>query len=100
MQIEEDWITYIHSHMQIGDQRRSISEWARLSDEKVAQDLPITDRHMDRIRSRRFRAESDEALHTQERHQRGLAFWRKYKAFIFQTIETCPAEPTQIKQAA
>ena len=58
--------------MQIGCQHHAISDWAQFDDEQIAKMYGET----------------------------VLAFWGEYKALIFQIIETCPAEPTQIKQAA
>lgn len=67
MQIETYPICYTHDTMQIGCQRHMISEWSAFDDASI--------RHMDGTKA--------------------LEFWRKYKAWIFQTIELCPAKPTK-----
>ena len=67
MQIETYPICYTHDTMQIGCQRHLISEWFAFDDARI--------RHMD--------------------GRKALDFWRKYKAWIFQTIELCPAKPTK-----
>ena len=67
IQIETYPICYTHDTMQIGCQRHLISEWSAFDDARI--------RHMDGTKA--------------------LEFWRKYKAWIFQTIELCPAKPTK-----
>lgn len=66
IQIEQYPITYTDTVMQIGCERHSISEWAEFDDKRIAK--------MD--------------------GKVALKFWRKYKEWIFQTIELCPARPT------
>ena len=67
MQIDTYPICYTHDALQIGCQRHLISEWSAFDDARI--------RHMDGTKA--------------------LNFWRKYKAWIFQTIELCPAKPTK-----
>ena len=66
IQIERYSITYTADILQIGCKRHLISEWADFDDHWIAE--------MD--------------------GKDALKFWRKYKAWIFQTIEMCPAKPT------
>jgi len=66
IQIERYSITYTADILQIGCKRHLISEWADFDDHRIAE--------MD--------------------GKGALKFWRKYKAWIFQTIEMCPAKPT------
>ena len=63
----EDWpISYTSEVMQIGCQRHSLDAWRNFSDAEI--------RAMD--------------------GRRALTFWRKWKGWIFQTIEMAPAQPT------
>ena len=63
----EDWpISYTSEVMQIGCQRHALSAWRDFDDATIAR--------MD--------------------GRRALQFWRKWKAWIFQTIEMAPAKPT------
>jgi len=64
--IEQYPITYTADILQIGCERHAISDWANFDDHRIAK--------MD--------------------GKAALKFWRKYKAWIFQTIELCPAKPT------
>jgi len=66
IQIDQYPITYTSDALQIGCERHLISEWADFDDHRIAE--------MD--------------------GKDALKFWRKYKAWIFQTIELCPAKPT------
>ena len=66
IQIERYSITYTADILQIGCKRHLISEWADFDDHRIAE--------MD--------------------GKDALKFWRKYKAWILQTIEMCPAKPT------
>ena len=59
-------ITYTADVMQIGCQRHSLTYWAGFSDAQI--------RAMDGTKA--------------------LVWWTKYKVWIFQTIEMCPAQPT------
>jgi len=59
-------ITYTADVMQIGCERHAISEWREFDDTRIAR--------MDGKKS--------------------VKFWRKYKAWIFQALELCPAKPT------
>ena len=73
IQIDQYPITYTSDALQIGCERHAISDWADFDDHRIAQ--------MD--------------------GKDALKFWRKYKAWIFQTIEMCPAKPTgYVKQEA
>ena len=67
IQIDTYPITYTADVMQIGCQRHGLTEWANFSDAEI--------RAMDRTKA--------------------LAWWKKYSAWIFATIELCPAKPTQ-----
>jgi len=67
IQIEQYPITYTADILQIGCERHAISDWANFDDHRIA------------------KMEGKSAL----------KFWRKYKAWIFQTIELCPAKPTE-----
>ena len=67
IQIEQYPITYTADILQIGCDRHAISDWANFDDHRIAK--------MD--------------------GKSALKFWRKYKAWIFQTIELCPAKPTE-----
>jgi uncharacterized protein YjbI with pentapeptide repeats len=67
IQIDTYAITYTSDVMQIGCQRHTIAEWASFSDAQI--------RAMDGVKA--------------------LAWWQKYKDWIFQTIALCPAEPTK-----
>ena len=66
IQIDQYPITYTSDALQIGCERHAISDWADFDDHRIAK--------MD--------------------GKYALKFWRKYKAWIFQTIEMCPAKPT------
>ena len=66
IQIAQYPITYTDTVMQIGCQCHLISEWADFDDKRIAE--------MD--------------------GKTALKFWRKYKEWIFKTIELCPAKPT------
>lgn len=72
-----DWSNYKNDHdtyaiaytsdvIQIGCERHTISEWAEFDDKRILE--------MD--------------------GKTALRWWRKYKDWIFQTIELCPAKPT------
>ena len=69
IQIDTYPITYTAEIIQIGCQRHTHQEWADFSDAQI--------RAMDGVKA--------------------LTWWRKYKGWLFQTIEMCPAEPTQKK---
>jgi hypothetical protein len=56
--------------MQIGCQRHAIADWATFSDAQI--------RNMDGAKA--------------------LAWWKKYKDWIFQTIALCPAKSTKEDQ--
>ena len=66
IQIEEWPITYTDEEMQIGCQRHPIALWETFSDAEI--------RAMD--------------------GRKAVAFWSKWKAWIFQAIEMAPAKPT------
>jgi len=66
IQIEKYAICYTAEVMQIGCQSHTIAEWSGFSDAQI--------RAMD--------------------GKEALEWWTKYKAWIFQTIELCPATPT------
>ena len=73
IQIDQYPITYTSDALQIGCERHAISDWADFDDHRIAE--------MD--------------------GKDALKFWRKYKDWIFQTIELCPAKPTgYVKQEA
>ena len=73
IQIDQYPITYTSDALQIGCERHAISDWADFDDHRIAK--------MD--------------------GKDALKFWRKYKDWIFQTIEMCPAKPTgYVKQEA
>ena len=65
IQVEKWPITYTAEVIQIGCQQHSIEAWRNFSDDEIAA------------------MDSD-----------ALAFWRKWKAWIFQAIELAPATPT------
>ena len=67
VQIDTYPITYTADLMQIGCQRHSLIEWANFSDAEI--------RAMDGAKA--------------------LVWWKKYSAWIFATIELCPAKPTR-----
>ena len=67
IQIDQYPITYTSDVMQIGCERHQINEWREFDDARILK--------MD--------------------GKAALRFWRKYKDWIFQTIELCPAKPTQ-----
>jgi len=66
IQIETYPITYTDEVLQIGCERHKISEWREFDNRRIAD--------MD--------------------GKSALKFWAKYKDWIFQTIELCPAKPT------
>ena len=66
IQIDQYPITYTADIMQIGCKRHPIKDWAEFDDARILE--------MD--------------------GKKALKFWRKYKGWIFQTIEMCPAKPT------
>ena len=69
----EDWpITYTSDVMQIGCQRHSFDAWRNFSDAEI--------RAMDGLRA--------------------LAFWQKWRSWIFQAVEMAPAKPTRQAEAA
>ena len=63
-------VTYTTDHLHIGCERHLISEWWEFDDERIAQ--------MD---------------------SKALAWWKKWKAYIQQTIELSPATPTGNKES-
>ena len=65
IQIDTYPITYTADLMQIGCQRHGLTDWANFSDAEI--------RAMDGVEA--------------------LAWWKKYSAWIFATIELCPAKP-------
>ena len=67
IQIDQYPITYTSDVMQIGCERHQINEWREFDDARILK--------MD--------------------GKAALKFWRKYKDWIFRTIELCPAKPTQ-----
>ena len=67
IQIDRYPIIYTSDVMQIGCERHQINEWREFDDARILE--------MD--------------------GKSALKFWRKYKDWIFQTIELCPAKPTQ-----
>ena len=67
IQIEEYPIAYTARTIQIGCERHTLNEWRSFDDERIIR--------MD--------------------GKKALQFWRKYKDWIFQTIELCPALPTK-----
>ena len=67
IQVETYPITYTATQMQIGCERHEISDWKEFSDERI------------------LRMDGKDAL----------KFWRKYKDWIFATIDLCPATPTK-----
>jgi hypothetical protein len=67
IQIEAWPITYTSDILEIGCERHAIAEWAAFDNKQIAA--------MD--------------------GSKALKFWRKYKSWIFQTIELCPARPTR-----
>lgn len=71
IQIEQYPICYTDTVIQIGCERHLISEWAEFDDKRIAE----------------------------MNGKDALKFWRKYKTWIFQTIELCPAKPTQREAA-
>jgi len=72
IQVDQYPITYTSDVMQIGCERHDISEWAKFDDARI------------------LRMDGKAAL----------KFWRKYKDWIFQTIELCPAKPTKTDEEA
>ena len=66
IQIDTYPITYTAEIIQIGCQRHTHQEWAEFTDSQI--------RAMDGTKA--------------------LAWWTKYKTWLFQTIEMCPAKPT------
>ena len=72
IQIEQYPISYTSDVIQIGCQRHTHAEWHEFDDAAIL--------NMDgRV---------------------ALKWWRKYKDWIFQTIELCPAKPTKSDEAA
>ena len=67
IQIEQYPITYTADILQIGCECHAVADWDDFDDHRIAK--------MD--------------------GKSALKFWRKYKAWIFQTIELCPAKPTK-----
>ena len=64
----EDWpISYTSETMQIGCQRHPLDAWRNFSDAEI---------------------------HAMD-GRKALAFWAKWKSWIFQTIEMAPAQPTK-----
>jgi len=72
MYVETYPITYTSNAIQIGCERHAITEWAEFDDKRILE--------MD--------------------GKSALKFWRKYKAWIFQTIDLAPAMPTKTEEAA
>jgi hypothetical protein len=66
IQVEGYSICYTSEVMQIGCERHQIAEWRDFDDRRIAE--------MD--------------------GKKALKLWRKYKDWIFQTIDLCPAKPT------
>jgi len=66
IQIDQYPITYTADILQIGCERHAVADWAKFDDQRIVE------------------MEGKSAL----------KFWRKYKAWIFQTIDLCPAKPT------
>ena len=66
IQIDTYPISYTAENIQIGCRRHKLVEWAAFSDAQI--------RAMD--------------------GKKALEWWSKYKEWIFQTIELCPAKPT------
>jgi hypothetical protein len=66
IQIDQYPITYTSDVLQIGCERHAISAWREFDDKRILE--------MD--------------------GKCALKFWRKYKSWIFETIELCPAKPT------
>ena len=67
IQIDTYPITYTAEILQIGCESHPLDEWREFDDERIIR--------MD--------------------GKKALQFWRKYKDWIFQTIELCPARPTK-----
>lgn len=67
LQVDQYPITYTDTVLQIGCERHLISKWAEFDDKRILE--------MD--------------------GKAALKFWRKYKDWIFQTIELSPAKPTK-----
>ena len=65
LQLEEWPVTYTAERLQIGCQNHTIDEWRTFTDSEI-----------------------------QKMDEKALGWWSKYKALIFLTIETSPAEPT------
>ena len=72
IQIEQYPIAYTDTTLQIGCERHRISEWADFDNSRIAK--------MD--------------------GKKALKFWAKYKDWIFQAIELCPAKPTGYTEAS
>jgi len=70
IQIETYAISYTAEILQIGCERHPIADWRNFDTRRIAE--------MD--------------------GKAALKFWDKYKDWIFQTIELCPAEPMEAKQ--
>ena len=67
IQIDTYPITYTADVIQIGCQRHTHRKWAEFNDAQI--------RHMD--------------------GEKAVEWWARYKAWLFRTIEICPATPTQ-----
>lgn len=65
IQIDKWPVTYTYDRLQIGCQNHAIEEWRDFDDRRII---------------------------TMDRH--ALKWWRKYKGWIFDTIEMCPARAT------
>lgn len=65
IQIDVYPITYTDKILQIGCERHTLDEWRGFDDERIIQ----------------------------MEGKKALKFWRKYKDWVFQTIELCPAKP-------
>ena len=72
IQIDQYPITYTADVLQIGCENHLIADWADFNDARILK--------MD--------------------GKSALKFWRRYKAWIFATIELCPAKPTKSEDAA
>jgi len=72
IQVEQYDIAYTADALQIGCERHPIDDWREFDDTRIAR---MDGKH-------------------------ALRFWRKWKDWIFQTIELSPAEPTGAKEEA
>lgn len=66
IQVDEYPVAYTSEVLQIGCERHDLKDWLKFDDARIAE--------MD--------------------GKRALKFWRKWKGWIFQTIEMAPAKPT------